>query len=1111
MLKNGMYVRCPYDVEFPAYPRVFVSGQIVEIDAFKNTCRVKINDPFDTIEYFENLKSGVLEYPVSLVSRCYFFNNSLVVSDGRTYKVLGNRKNDDEFYTYFLQDIETKEMVKKHEIDIVAAYNNGFVNPATQMMRYEFQNPVWFFGRNIVSKNINLLNNSVFGFKELAGSKIYLLPHQINTIMRCLQDDPCRYMLADEVGMGKTIEAISILKVCMLNKSNQKILIVVPGTLEEQWKTELFFKFNISIGKNKNGHFVGITTFNDLSNEVANMKWDYVVIDEVHRTLKNSRLYDLIHTLSVNSKNIILLSATPVQNRKQEYLSLLKLLRPDRYDEITEKQFNELISKQNKIVQKTSLVLSDLDDYQDVIENCLANNADPTLSVDCNELYEEMYDDLSDICDELDDEKLLELFEKITINSDDFGVYDLKVLISYICSNYQIENNIIRNRRKMLDSDNYDERKLPSRVLNELPYVMNVNNELATYNSLIHFIDTELELNDTTISSVVKPLLNSFFSSPHAFLSAASKLSDKYDGMNEIIDNAKVWMSYEEYILDNIVEILDNPDEYKDYYSSRLIQIFNHIYDQCNDGKTVFFTDYQETFSFYNRALSKLYDEDEYACFGENIAKDDLELNAYRFQNEENCSFMLCDYTGGEGRNFQCADYLVHIDLPWDANMIEQRIGRLDRLERDAKRSNVYSIVPFAQNSFEESLFDFWNKGLNIFTHSLSGMEIIMSDINSEIHNAIIDNLKYGLSERIQNIIEKADLMRKEIRKEQSYDSASFMFKPMYSELNKLVSFYNKNENELFAKTMETWASLAGFKGQKGKSGVTTYFAGSFSAKSAVNSQFIPPRWKDYMKNEHNVFLDKIQSKYDEKIENEHIERAIRGTFIRSKALENDYLHFYAPGDAVFDSIVDNAINNCKGQSCAFEVKSNKNWSGFVFTWSVKPNDSILFDNDVSLLSLGPYRSFVTTDQIITVAAIDNPDGYSDESIVKEYKTISSLDLNEIKKYIKHLGERHGQSGIKLFKEMYPSDKWKTMVKESMASAQLKAKDEVKKKINIKGASAEMQRALSALNANAKYYNLSHEELIEIADKQKIILDALKGSTINLECVAFMRMVQKND
>ena len=103
----------------------------------------------------------------------------------------------------------------------------------------------------------------------------------------------------------------------------------------------------------------------------------------------------MIHTLSVNSKNIILLSATPVQNRKQEYLSLLKLLRPDRYDEITEKQFNELISKQNKIVQKTSLVLSDLDDYQDVIENCLANNADPTLSVDCNELYEEMYDDLS--------------------------------------------------------------------------------------------------------------------------------------------------------------------------------------------------------------------------------------------------------------------------------------------------------------------------------------------------------------------------------------------------------------------------------------------------------------------------------------------------------------------------------------------------------------------------------------------------------------------------------------------------------------------------------------------------------------------------------------------
>ena len=94
----------------------------------------------------------------------------------------------------------------------------------------------------------------------------------------------------------------------------------------------------------------------------------------------------------------------------------------------------------------------------------------------------------------------------------------------------------------------------------------------------------------------------------------------------------------------------------------------------------------------------------------------EIELNSYRFQNDKNCRIMLCDYTGGEGRNFQCADYIVHIDLPWDASTIEQRIGRLDRLERDPSRPVVHSVLVYAQDTFEEALYRFWNEGLKIFT-----------------------------------------------------------------------------------------------------------------------------------------------------------------------------------------------------------------------------------------------------------------------------------------------------------------------------------------------------------------------------------------------------------
>ena len=87
---------------------------------------------------------------------------------------------------------------------------------------------------------MNILDNSIFGFKELAGCKIYLKAFQVNTIMRCLQTEKCRYMLADEVGLGKTIEACSILKIFLSNKAGKNILIVVPSALAAQWKTELF-------------------------------------------------------------------------------------------------------------------------------------------------------------------------------------------------------------------------------------------------------------------------------------------------------------------------------------------------------------------------------------------------------------------------------------------------------------------------------------------------------------------------------------------------------------------------------------------------------------------------------------------------------------------------------------------------------------------------------------------------------------------------------------------------------------------------------------------------------------------------------------------------------
>ena len=208
--------------------------------------------------------------------------------------------------------------------------------------------------------------------------------------------------------------------------------------------------------------------------------------------------------------------------------------------------------------------------------------------------------------------------------------------------------------------------------------------------------------------------------------------------------------------------------------------------------------------------------------------------------------------------------------------MIEQRIGRLDRLERDMSRPVVYSVVVHAKDTFEEALFTFFKDGLKIFNQSLSGMEIIMKDINDEIISAIKDDFKYGLFDKIPHIVDLANTMKEVIRKEQNFDAAGFIYRPMYAELRRLIEYYSQNENELFASTMSNWASLAGFHGSVKKNGEIMYSANSFSPKSAINSQLIPPKWNDYLNTEQNKVLTRVQAAYEKTTDTLTPEIAIR-------------------------------------------------------------------------------------------------------------------------------------------------------------------------------------------------------------------------------------------
>ena len=1110
MLKTKMYVRCPIDKDY-VNPRDFLMGQITKVDTFNDSVTVKFNDPFNYMMYYDSFpKDAVL--PISYVERCEFFKDTIVLYQKRKCKVIFCETGEDDFYTYYLEDVHYHDVELVNETEIIAPFSVGKVDPAVQLKKYEFQNPCWFFGRNIVSRTMNVLENSIYGFKELAGCKIFLMPHQLKTIMRCLQGDNCRYMLADEVGMGKTIEAASILKIYLCKHSEKKALIIIPEPLKEQWKTELFLKFNLIEGQNQSDNYIEVKTLGDINSDIIDDDWDFTIIDEAHRLLIEREKFDVILDLSKKTENLLLLSATPVQQKREDYLDLLRLIIPEKYQDWNQERFNELVEKQDIITKAAAMVLSNIEDFALSISE-VQEGTDPHDDEECQDFYEDVVDRLEKINKIVNDEKYKELIGKISVDKKDMGLQDIKVAISYICDNYQIERNIIRNRRRCLED-------LPKRELKKIEYQLDSDKnifEYLTYQSLVNWISSE-NLEPDKFEEIFKPLFGAFFSSVWAFMEAIRVIRDAGIKVSQdVIENAEKWLIADEDIILNIVNILDDPEQ----YSSRIVSLIYYLDEFVGDNKVVLFTHYTETFEVYKNLLTEFYTENGFSCFRKGMSSDELELNVYRFQNDRNCTIMLCDETGGEGRNFQCADYVVHIDLPWDANTIEQRIGRLDRLGREKNRP-VTSVVVYAEESLEEELLKFWNYGLKIFEKSLSGMEIIMKEINNAIVSAIIEDFKFGLANEIQKIIEMATKMEKSVREEQHFDTAAYLYRPMNQELMRLVKYYNQNENQLFSETMLNWAKLAGFRDVVEKESISVFNEYSFSTASAKNSLLIPPNWNVYFEQKQFLFESRVKELYANSNQKHYSNiRTIEGTFNRKTAISSDYLHFFAPGDDIFDCIVDNAMKSCRGQVASFAFKSSTEWKGLIYVWSLAPAEEALIDNDIPLFYLSPFRNYIAVDQVIIPVAFSNYSSVEERIVVSEYERIIHAGYEENKSDVEHLGKRGMSEGflripssnkvsnVEWFKALYPPERWESLVDRSREISETKARKKLMKLSHIKEAKDEIQRMLASNLSTAQFYGISENDYGRQKEIYNVVLQSLENPKLTLESASYVWMVKQ--
>ncbi|MCR5638100.1 MAG: DEAD/DEAH box helicase family protein [Lachnospiraceae bacterium] len=1065
-MRVGQYVRCPIVLEEndKYYPRSFVLGRIISINELSEEITIKLFDLKNSKRFYEHAFKSVT-FPISKVDRCGAAKDAPVNTSEGKGKIISKRieKSDDAFYEYFvtLNNGKIKSFMENLiEID----YSAADYQPLKQMKRYEFQNPTWYANRLQVSYNMHMINNTVYGFKELVGCRTFLMSHQISTIVRTFESRPIRYMLADEVGLGKTIEACSIVKIMQSENKSLRVLYIVPEMLIQQWNNELEYKFGIitvksSLMTKKNANVIIPLEKLDRYKNVLDLNWDILIVDETHRLLKNPEKYEIVLNLSKRIENILLLSATPIQNRKSEYLRLLSLLQPEQYCSMNLDEFSFIVSKQKKIQRRVNGILSHMNLYDDYKEDSL--------------------DKLNDLAEELDDINLKKIVDSINFDTEDKGIKEMQQALSYISENYRIERNIIRNRREFVSET------LGKRCLYEIPYEMGNSDdcysEINVYYALLDFVCLAVQNKNMDIVSIFR-MFQAMFSSPWALNDVCEELNINDDILS---NNLKIWILQAENEIKELDYILDeNPDKIK----GRLLYALDFIEQEIpltndNNGKVVVFSEFSQTLWKFGELLNRrgIYS----VCFTSNMLKEELEDSVYEFQNNEKCRVILCDATGGEGRNFQNADWIIHIDLPWNINEIEQRIGRLDRLGRDAEHLKVNSVVVYTENTIENQLYKIWNEGINIFEQSLSGLEIITGELNDIIKEAIEDDVYNGLEKSVKDIIDIAENTRDEVEEEQLYDSGSVVFRSLSNAVNNMLKTYSGGENNIFESSMLGWAKQAGLGSNIIKEDIVQFSDKMFSARAAIQSMFVPPDWNLY----YNTAIVRKEGK-------------ILGTFSRTTAIKHEDLLFYAPGDPVFDSIIGNSIDSGRGRCCAFSALAPFNYEGFVFAYNVEPKINHLIEKDVPIKLLSQFRMYLPMKQIFVFVPIGKCDEVEDKRLIEfifDKRNIINAD---------HIGQRAAKKGgvspVELFMNEHPKEEWKIMVDKAKKDSREKAKKLVIEMSDIDSAKKEIDRIVSGYESEYIYLGKDMEKIVEIKRKYEAVYKALSTPNLMIDSIGFM-------
>lgn len=578
------------------------------------------------------------------------------------------------------------------------------------------------------------LTNNIY---SLHSNRIDFYPHQFKPLLKFVDSPNQRLLIADDVGLGKTIEAGLILSELRVRSSNlQTVLIVCPSHLTEKWRLEMRHRFSEEftvLGASDFLSFLndyraapgatplrGICSMQALRGERirealenTDPRFELVVIDEAHHMRNSATLtHQLGRVLGRLAEALVLMTATPVQTDLENLFNLLRLLDEDHFQNFY--LFEQQLKANEAVLQADACLASvppRMDGFREAIGRIetlpegrrkwfLSNPAWPRVR-------EALQGDFP-----ADRRKLVDLR---------FSLAELNIL----------GDSLTRTRK----------REAMVNVSHREPQVL----------------DVKYSPDEAVLYRLVLEYVRSRYSSRSSFFEKAALMTPQRRAASCLNGASRYYLEGrgEAGLEDYLASIDDGGEELPDSFDDRATELqvimakavrgelpdskYNAIQGFLkglkDQEKVIIFSTFPSTLDYLQERLGK--DGMKSVIISGRVPMDDRLTIIERFRDQPDLKILLSSEVGGEGLDLQFCSIIVNYDLPWNPMAVAQRIGRLDRL---GQKSPVIRIINFAvRDTIDQTILERLYKRIGLFERSIGLTDGILGPIQEQITDAVLN------------------------------------------------------------------------------------------------------------------------------------------------------------------------------------------------------------------------------------------------------------------------------------------------------------------------------------------------------------------------------------